>query len=332
MKSTFKVAAVLTLAGLTLATLAACSTDAAATEKQSSSTPTSSTSTQSSSESTPAQSSSDPAAPAVPDAHLNEEARALLPADVLSSGTITAVTNAGFPPYEMYAADNKTIIGRDIDFADALGQVLGITIEFENVSFDAIIPGIDSQRYQLAISGLTVTPERLKAADFVTYSESGSNLAVAPGNPLQLKVSDPSTLCGHTIGVTKGSSDALVNLPALNEECTSAGKPAIESKEFPDEGSRLALSSGRVDAILDDALSLAYSAAESEGQYELAEGPDVAAAPSGIALTKGSPLTAAITAAVTDLVTEQKNVYEAINVRWGIPADHILSADQVSNN
>lgn len=58
MKSTFKVAAVLTLAGLTLVTLVACGTDAAATEKQSSSTPAAEpTSTQSVPESTSTQSS-----------------------------------------------------------------------------------------------------------------------------------------------------------------------------------------------------------------------------------------------------------------------------------
>ncbi|MCU1416147.1 MAG: glutamine-binding periplasmic protein [Schumannella sp.] len=267
----------------------------------------------------------------VPTAKLDSEAQALLPADIKSAGTITAVTNAGYPPYEMFASDNKTIIGRDIDFGKALGEALGIDVKFENVSFDAIIPGIDSGRYQVAISGLTVTPERLQAADFVTYSESGSNLAVAPGNPIHLKASDAKTLCGKTIGVTKGSSDALVNLPKLNKECLDAGKKAIEAKEFPDEGSRLALSSGRVDGILDDALSLAYSAKKSNGQYELAAGPDIAPAASGIALVKNSPLTPAISAAVKNLVTNQKDVYEAINEKWGIPADHILSADQVDN-
>ncbi|MEY9853151.1 polar amino acid transport system substrate-binding protein [Leifsonia sp. EB41] len=267
----------------------------------------------------------------VPSAKLDKEAQALLPADVRAAGALTAVTNAGYPPYEMFASDNKTIIGRDIDFAKALSETLGVDIKFDNVSFDAIIPGINSGRYQLAISGLTVTPERLQAADFVTYSESGSNLAVAPGNPQHLKASDAKTLCGKTIGVTKGSSDALVNLPNLNKQCLAAGKKAIDAKEFPDEGSRLALSSGRVDAILDDALSLAYSAQKSNGQYELAAGPDIAPAASGIALVKDSPLTPAIAAAVKNMVTQQKAVYEAINEKWGVPADHILTADQVDN-
>lgn len=271
-------------------------------------------------------------AAAVPAAALDNAAADLLPPDIKSAGKIVAVTNAGYPPYEMYDTDNTTIIGRDVDFAKALGEVLGVQIEFDNVSFDSIIPGIDAGRYQIAISGLTVTPDRLAAADFVSYSKSGSNIAVPAGNPKGLKVSDAMTLCGMTIGVTKGSSQALVDLPGLNQQCLDAGKAAITASEFADEGSRLALSSGRVDAILDDSLSLAYGAQQSDGAYELGPGADISAASSGIALEKGSDLTPAIAAAVKTLVSTQADIYKDINVKWGIPAENILSVDEVDNN
>jgi polar amino acid transport system substrate-binding protein len=277
---------------------------------------------------TPASNSSADGSKAV----LDKSAAALLPSNIKTSKTLVAVTNAGYPPYEMYASDGKTIIGRDIDFAEAIGKVLGIKIQFQNVSFEAIVPGIQAGRYQIAISGLTVTPEREAVADFVAYNSSGDNLAVPPGNPKKLEVSKFQTLCGKTIGVSTGSSFALVDLPALSKRCTDAGKPAIVQKQFAGEGDRLALSSGRVDAILDDSISLAYSAKQSNGQYDLGPGPDIVQAISGIALEKNSKLTPAIQAAVKDLLSTQKSVTEAINVKWGIPAKNILPASKVDVN
>jgi len=262
----------------------------------------------------------------------DKAAAALLPANIKKSKTLVAVTNAGYPPYEQYASDGKTIVGRDIDFAQAIGKVLGIKIEFQNVSFEAIVPGIQAGRYQIAISGLTVTPAREKVADFVAYNQSGDNIAVPPGNPQKLEVSKFATLCGKNIGVSTGSSFALVDLPALSTKCTDAGKPAIVIKQFSGDSDRLALSSGRVDAILDDGISLAYSAKESKGQYELGPGPDIVQATSGIALEKHSKLTPAIAAAVKDLLSSQKSVTEAINVKWGIPAGNILPASKVDVN
>lgn len=262
-------------------------------------------------------------------AALDKSAAALLPASIKKSKTLVAVTNAGYPPYEMYASDNKTIIGRDVDFAQAIGQVLGIKVELQNVSFEAIVPGIQAGRYQIAISGLTVTDARKQVADFVAYNASGDNLAVPPGNPKKLEVSKFETLCGNTIGVSTGSSFALVDLPALSKQCTDAGKPAIVQKQFAGDSDRLALSSGRVDAILDDGISLAYSAKQSNGAYELGPGADIVQATSGIALQKNSDLTPAISAAVKDLLSTQKSVTEAINVKWGIPPKNLLPASLV---
>jgi polar amino acid transport system substrate-binding protein len=265
----------------------------------------------------------------VPAAKLDKQAQALLPASIKSSKVIVTVTNAGYPPYEMYAANHTSIVGRDIDLAKALGQILGVTIKFQNVSFESIVPGLEAGRYQIADSGLTITPQRKKAVDFVAYSQGGDNIAVKPGNPMHMEVSKFQTLCGKTIGVTQGSSFALVDIPKLQGECKKAGKPAIQVSQYQNEDDRLALSSGRVDAILDDGLSLAYSAKQSKGQYVLGPGPDIESALIGIALVKHSDLTPAITAAVEDLVEHQTSIYKAINVKWGVPANQIIPAKEI---
>ena len=50
-------------------------------------------------------------------------------------------------------------------------------------TFDTILPGVGSHKYDVGISGFNVTAERKKNADFATYMNSGSGLAVKQGNP-----------------------------------------------------------------------------------------------------------------------------------------------------
>ena len=52
----------------------------------------------------------------------------LLPADVRARGTLSLATSVGTPPGAAYLADGKTLAGQDIDFADAVGKVLGLKI------------------------------------------------------------------------------------------------------------------------------------------------------------------------------------------------------------
>src|SRR5260370_17972195 len=83
----------------------------------------------------------------------------------------------------------------------ALGQVLGLKVSMVNATFDTIIPGLASGKYDLGMSSFTDTKVREKTVDFVDYYEAGTSFFVkSSGGPT---IPSLSELCGHKLSVEK---------------------------------------------------------------------------------------------------------------------------------
>ena len=54
--------------------------------------------------------------------------------------------------------DGKTIIGWDVDLFNAVAAKLGLKTEWQSAVFDAIIPGIQSEKYEMASRRSPSTP------------------------------------------------------------------------------------------------------------------------------------------------------------------------------
>ena len=79
---------------------------------------------------------------------------------------------------------HTTVIGMDADLAKAIAQLMGLTPNVQNVTFDSIIPGLAAGKYDLGMSSFTDTKEREKTVDFVTYLTAGTSFYVkADGGP-----------------------------------------------------------------------------------------------------------------------------------------------------
>ncbi|MET3920845.1 ABC transporter substrate-binding protein [Arthrobacter sp. UYEF20] len=264
---------------------------------------------------------------AIAAAPLNQAAADLLPADIRSKGTLLVGTDPTFPPYEFYAEDNKTVTGWDADFAKALGETLGLEARMVPATFDTILPGVGSHKYDVGISGFNVTAERKKNSDFATYMSSGSGLAVKQGNPKNLAL-DAMKLCGTSVGGEKGTSQGIETLPAFSKQCTDAGQAPIDIQLFPSQHeANLSLTSGRVDGVLSGDIGMAYASKLSGGSFELAPGAGYDPTSVGIAMPKDSPLTKAVVTAVKALVAG--STYTSINAKYGIPDSVTVSPAQV---
>ncbi|MDQ0092726.1 ABC transporter substrate-binding protein [Paeniglutamicibacter psychrophenolicus] len=258
---------------------------------------------------------------------VNEEARALLPAEIRDKGVLTIASDPTYPPFEFYDTDNKTIIGWDADMGDAIGAVLGLKVEHVPATFDTILPGLASGKYDMGMSTFTVTDERRKVVDFVPYLQGGTGLAVAPGNPEALTV-EATSLCGKAIAAQKGSIQSLDILPAFSKECTEAGKSAIDMQFFPTQNdANLALTSGRVAGVMADSVSLAYQGTLADGKFELAEGPDYEPELTATALGKKSGLLPAVQAATVAVL--ESPTYGEINTKWELPASTEITPAEV---
>jgi arginine/lysine/histidine/glutamine transport system substrate-binding/permease protein len=82
-----------------------------------------------------------------------------------SGGVLVVATEPAFPPFE-FQADNGELQGFDIDLMNAIGETAGLEVQFESLPFDGIIPALQAGTVDAAISGMTITEERLQTVDF----------------------------------------------------------------------------------------------------------------------------------------------------------------------
>jgi polar amino acid transport system substrate-binding protein len=236
-----------------------------------------------------------------------------VPAAIKSKGTLTVATDASYAPNEFIGDDNKTITGMDIDLVNAIGDTLGLKVDVKNATFDSIIPGLASGRYDLSVSSFTDSKEREKTVNFVTYFIAGTSLMVKKGNPDGLA---PDALCGKKVAAEKGTTQADDDIPARSKTCTTAGKAAITPLIFPDQSAaNLALSSGRAQGVLGDSPVIEYQVKQSEDAFELS-GTSYDTAPYGIAIPKDNDLSEPVLAAVKKLMADGK--YTEILKKWGL--------------
>ena len=241
-----------------------------------------------------------------------DSAAALVPQRIASTGKLTVVMNVSSAPTKFFAEDNSTIIGLNPDLARALGRVLGLDVTIADVQFDGIIPGLKSARYDVAISSMAPSAERVAVLDMIRYGAWGTSLAVPGGNPKGLRL---DSLCGHKLAVQQGSVQHLQRLPQLSDACVAAGKPAIEPVVLPDQTTALLqLSSDRVDAVLADTPVLAWAAKQRPGSIDLVD--EMNRSGVAIATAKGSDLTPALEAGLTALMADP--AYHRIFEKWGM--------------
>lgn len=180
---------------------------------------------------------------------------ALLPKAIQDSGVIKLATDAHYPPCESFAEDNVTMIGWEPDLWEALGKKLGVKFEASSIDFDGLIPGVQSGRFDTAMECISDTPEREKQVSFVDLSISVNGIFTLEGSPV---TNDPLSFCGLKTAAQKGTTFGQSVDDVLNPYCLKNNKPAIVKSEFPTaDATLLALFSGRVDFLVNDASSAA---------------------------------------------------------------------------
>ena len=107
----------------------------------------------------------------------DEKIAKMLPSSVTKDGKLTVGMDTSYAPAEFLAADGKTPVGFDVDIVKALAKTFGLEADPQTSNFDSIIPSIGS-KYDIGVSSFTITPERMKAVDFVSMFKAGSTWVV----------------------------------------------------------------------------------------------------------------------------------------------------------
>ncbi len=123
---------------------------------------------------------------------------------VKDRGTLIASTDPKYPPQSSQNPEGE-FVGFDIDVTEEIAKRLGVEVEFTTPSFNAIVAGNWSGRWDLSVGSVTITPERQKVLHFTEpYYYTPASIAVHESNT---DVTDPTTdLGGATIGVCSACS------------------------------------------------------------------------------------------------------------------------------
>jgi len=246
---------------------------------------------------------------------MSVELNALLPADIREAGVIKVGGPVTVPPGVYLKDDASTRTGYMTDLANAVGGLLGVEIEYVEMPFPSLIPGL--QRGGIHMT-LTISDKRThhRVLDFVDYLADGLRILVPAGNPNSFDSLE--SLCGHTVAVLAGSN-AVGVVTETNESCADP----MEIKEFPAIfHAQLAVRSGQADATFGGGTALKHLAATVENgtAFEVAPGGPYTLQPDAFGFIKGNDeLRDAVRAAMQELV--DNGAAAEILEKYGVDSD-----------
>ena len=203
---------------------------------------------------------------------------------------IKIATESSFKPFSYTDADGK-LIGYEIELVDALCAQMKAECEVISQDWDGLIPGLNAQKFDAAIAGMSITPERKEVVEF----------------------SDPYFHTGIILIGKKGDDitvDGLKGQPVASQRSTVASQYLQEKHADSDiklydtqDNAYLDLTSGRVRAMMSDKVTGIDWLKTPAGQDYEVKGEEISTDDDamGIAFRKADPLVAKFNAALAEL-------------------------------
>ncbi|ADD68919.1 extracellular solute-binding protein family 3 [Denitrovibrio acetiphilus DSM 12809] len=113
---------------------------------------------------------------------------------VLKRGELRVGMEAGYMPFELKNKKGE-IIGFDVDMAKELAKEMGVKLTLVNTAWDGIISSLLTDKYDIIMSGMTITPQR----------------------NLQVNFADPYIVVGQTILIRKELAGKIKSYKDLND-------------------------------------------------------------------------------------------------------------------
>ena len=157
--------------------------------------------------------------------------------DIKKAGKVRIAIDLAIPPFGM-SDDKMQPAGSDVDLARLLAKDLGVQLEIVSTTGPTRIPMLQTNKADLVVSTLSITPERAKVVDFsIPYADHPSVVAGLTSATIR----QMSDLEGKKIGVVRGTTQ--------DTDLTRQAKGAQLVRYEDDATMALAFASGQVDII-----------------------------------------------------------------------------------
>jgi len=223
---------------------------------------------------------------------------------------ITIVTENAYPPLQFLDKDGAAI-GWEYDAIAEMAKRLNMTVKYETISWDAMIPAVSEGQFDMGMTGITITDERKAMVDFSDAYMRSQSVMMARSDDSRFTDAksfgaDEALLIGAQAGTTPFYT-AVYEVLDGNES-----NPRI--KMFETFGTSVeALKAGDVDTVLTDMTAGQGYVAASEGKLKLV-GEPLGTEDFGFIFPKGSELAAPMNAAIAALKAD--GTLDALNKKW----------------
>ncbi len=213
---------------------------------------------------------------------------------IKSAGVLRVGTEGTYAPFSYHDPGTGKLVGYDIDVANAVGEKLGVPVEFVETPWDSIFAALEANRFDIVANQVTITPERQGKYD----------------------LSEPYSV-GEGVIVTRADDDSITSLADLKGKTTAQSTTSNWAQVARDAGANVEavegfaqaitlLNQGRVDATVNDSIAVyAYLAETGETSVKIAaqtgEKSD-----QGFAARKNSGLLPELNGALDELRAEGK--------------------------
>ncbi|MDB5529851.1 MAG: transporter substrate-binding protein [Devosia sp.] len=190
-------------------------------------------------------------------------------ADIKARGTMVVGLDPTFAPYEFTDATGA-ITGYDPALLEQIAKSIGVKIEYRQMAFSGIIPGLVAGSFDFTATALNVTAERAARISYtIPVSQSVNGILRRVGDT-RVDGSDASKLAGLSAGVKQTSTPERVVQETSDALVANGAAPINIVSVETTEQTVTALGTKRVDFIVDDTSVLAQIMKERPGQFELA--------------------------------------------------------------
>ncbi|OOR90818.1 ABC transporter substrate-binding protein [Moraxella caviae] len=218
------------------------------------------------------------------------------PAETSNSGEkfIRIATESSFKPFS-YLDNQGNLVGFEIDLANALCEEMKAKCEISSQDWDGLIPGLNADKFDAIMAGMSATAERAQVVDFSEpYFDNTIVLIGKKGVD-----ADANALAGKTVAA---------QLATVSADWVSANQPQATLKTYDkQDNAYLDLSAGRADVMMSDIVpALDWLKTEAGQDFEVKGEPIDIGDTVAIAVRKGDALKAEFDAALAALKTNGK--------------------------
>ena len=128
---------------------------------------------------------------------------------ILKKGELTVGLEAGYMPFEQRNKKGE-IVGFDVDVATEMAKAMKVKLKIQNTAWDGIIPALVTKKFDIIMSGMTVTQERNLKVNFCDpYITVGQTILLAKKHEGTVKSYEDLNDPKYTIAVKLGTTGDL---------------------------------------------------------------------------------------------------------------------------